>query len=77
MSVKCTTSNEREATKSYRKNFTFLLLLLCVSMMLFHSSLTFYVSDHSNLMFYIWIHSNLTFYVSDQEVFDVEFIHVI
>ena len=27
ISVKCTTSNEREAMKCFRKNFTFLLLL--------------------------------------------------
>ena len=30
MGVKCTTSNEREALKCFRKNFTFLLLLSCV-----------------------------------------------
>ena len=30
MGVKCTTSNEREAMKCLRKNFTFLLHLSCV-----------------------------------------------
>ncbi|KAH0636085.1 hypothetical protein KY290_036497 [Solanum tuberosum] len=45
MGVKCTTSNEREAMKCFRKNFIFLLLLSCVWYDLkFHSNSTFYVS---------------------------------
>ncbi|KAH0633127.1 hypothetical protein KY284_035913 [Solanum tuberosum] len=45
MGVKCTTSNEREAMKCFRKTFIFLLLLLCVWYDLkFHSNSTFYVS---------------------------------